>query len=74
MPWIATPDHDTPVEAPMAHAWNPTVQGAKSEDTALVTADNIEVLTATDRWPTTTVSAVDRELELERPAILELED
>ncbi|ELZ20060.1 M24 family metallopeptidase [Natrinema limicola] len=72
--WIATPDHDAPVEAPMAYAWNPTVQGAKSEDTALVTADDIEVLTATDRWPTTTVSAVNRAFELERPAILELEE
>ncbi|MFA9417610.1 M24 family metallopeptidase [Natrinema sp. HArc-T2] len=71
--WIATPDHDAPVEAPMAYAWNPTVQGAKSEGTALVTDDDIEVLTATGRWPTTSVSAVDRDLELERPAVLELE-
>ncbi len=71
--WIATPDHEASIEAPMAYAWNPTVQGAKSEGTALVTADDVEVLTATDRWPTTTVSAVDRELELERPAILEPE-
>ena len=71
--WIATPDHDAPVTAPMAYAWNPTVQGAKSEDTALVT-DNVEVLTTTDRWPTTTVDAVDRDLELERPDILELEE
>ncbi|MGQ3413143.1 M24 family metallopeptidase [Natrinema sp. LN54] len=71
--WIATPDHDAPVNVPMAYAWNPTVQGAKSEDTALVTDDEIEVLTATDRWPTTTVEAVDRELELERHGILDLE-
>ncbi|SEP86815.1 M24 family metallopeptidase [Natrinema salaciae] len=72
--WIATPDHDAPVEAPMAYAWNPTVQGAKSEDTALVTDDEVEVLTSTDRWPTTTVEAVDRDLALERPAVLELEE
>ncbi|SEV88290.1 M24 family metallopeptidase [Natrinema salifodinae] len=72
--WIATPDHDAPVEEPMAYAWNPTVQGAKSEDTALVTDDEIEVLTATGRWPTTTVEAVDRDLVLERPAILEPEE
>ncbi|ELY63916.1 M24 family metallopeptidase [Natrinema versiforme] len=71
--WIATPDHDAPVEAPMAYAWNPTVQGAKSEDTALVTDDEVEVLTATDRWPTTTIDAVDRDLELERHDILDLE-
>ncbi|OLZ40957.1 peptidase [Natrinema saccharevitans] len=68
--WIATPGHDAPVEAPMAYAWNPTVRGAKSEDTALVTDDGIELLTATDRWPTVTAAAVDRDLELERPVPL----
>ena len=72
--WIATPDHDAPVDAPMAYTWNPTIQGAKSEGTALVTDDDVEVLTATDRWPTTTVAAIDRDLELERPAVLELEE
>ncbi|WP_254764167.1 M24 family metallopeptidase [Natrinema marinum] len=71
--WIATPDHDASVEAPMAYAWNPTVQGAKSEDTALVTDDTVEVLTATDRWPTVTVDAVDHDCTLERPALLEPE-
>lgn len=72
--WIATPDHDAPVTAPMAYAWNPTVEGAKSEDTHLVTADEVESLTDTDNWPTTTASAVEFELELERPAVLTLED
>ncbi|WP_408958253.1 M24 family metallopeptidase [Natrinema sp. 74] len=72
--WIATPDHDAPVEAPMAYAWNPTVQGAKSEDTVLVTDDEIEPLTATGRWPTVAVDAVDGDLELERPAVLEPEE
>ncbi|WP_306058478.1 M24 family metallopeptidase [Natronococcus wangiae] len=72
--WIATPEHDAAVESPMAYAWNPTVQGAKSEDTALVTEDEIAVLTTTDRWPTVTASAVDRDVQLERPAVLGLED
>ncbi|AFZ71647.1 M24 family metallopeptidase [Natronobacterium gregoryi] len=74
--WVATPDRETSVEIPMAYAWNPTVQGAKSEDTVLVTAEGFEVLTASDRWPTTTVEAVgeDRPLELERPGVLELEE
>ncbi|ELZ17272.1 peptidase M24 [Haloterrigena salina JCM 13891] len=71
--WIATPDHEAPVTAPMAYAWNPTVEGAKSEDTHLVTADEVESLTDTDNWPTTTASAVGFELELERPAVLTLE-
>ncbi|QFU83863.1 M24 family metallopeptidase [Natronorubrum aibiense] len=81
--WIATPDHDATVTAPMAYAWNPTVEGAKSEDTVLVAtgsdedavdAASIEPLTATDNWPTTTVQAVNHDLELERPAVLGLED
>lgn len=67
--WIATPDHDAPVHVPMAYAWNPTVQGAKSEDTVLVTADGFEVLTATGRWPTVDVEVGD--VTLPRPAILE---
>ncbi|QSW99065.1 M24 family metallopeptidase [Haloterrigena alkaliphila] len=72
--WIATPDHDAPVAAPMAYAWNPTVEGAKSEDTHLVTDDDVESLTETENWPTTTAQAVGFDLELERPTVLGLED
>ena len=76
--WIATPDHDAPITAPMAYAWNPTVQGAKSEDTVLVGDDArsgaLESLTETGTWPTKTVDAVGYDLELERPAVLTLEE
>ncbi|ELY42018.1 M24 family metallopeptidase [Natronorubrum sulfidifaciens] len=75
--WIATPDHDAAVTAPMAYAWNPTVDGAKSEDTVLVTTGDdasVDPLTATGNWPTTTVQSVDGDLELERPAVLGLEN
>ncbi|MFC4987500.1 M24 family metallopeptidase [Saliphagus infecundisoli] len=73
--WIATPDHPADVHAPMAYAWNPTVQGAKSEGTVLV-GDGFEALTpAGEEWPTKAVDAVGEvvgsEVELERPAILE---
>ena len=71
--WIATPGHDAPVIVPMAYAWNPTVQGAKSEGTVLVTDDAIEPLTTTDAWPTIDVAAVDTvagDARLSRPAIL----
>ncbi|AGB39478.1 M24 family metallopeptidase [Natronococcus occultus] len=72
--WIATPDHDATVRTPMAYAWNPTVQGAKSEDTVLVD-DEIEPLTSTGEWPTLSTTAVgEYELELERPAVLGLEE
>ncbi|WP_293033277.1 Xaa-Pro peptidase family protein [Natronococcus sp.] len=72
--WIATPDHEATVRSPMAYAWNPTVRGAKSEDTALVTETEIEVLTETGEWPTLAATAADREFELERPAVLGLEE
>lgn len=68
--WIATPGHDAPVHTPMAYAWNPTVQGAKSEDTVLVTEGGFEVLTKTGRWPTTEVEARGHEVSIERHEIL----
>lgn len=69
--WFATPFGEERVRLPMAYAWNPTVQGAKSEDTALVTDEGIEVLTETGEWPTRTVEAGG--IELERPAVLGLD-
>ncbi|MDZ5810578.1 M24 family metallopeptidase [Halorubrum sp. AD140] len=57
--WIAMPDGDEPVRRPMGYAWNPTVQGAKSEDTHLVAADRTETLTKTGQWPTHEVEPVD---------------
>ena len=71
--WIAAPGHEATVTAPMAYAWNPTVQGAKSEGTVFVAADAIEPLTTTDGWPTTDVAAVDTvggDVRVSRPAIL----
>ncbi len=56
--WIATPECDEPVTEPMGYSWNPTVQGAKSEDTYLVTADRYETLTKTGQWPTHEVESV----------------
>ncbi|GAA0525795.1 Xaa-Pro aminopeptidase [Halorubrum aquaticum] len=56
--WIARPDHDEPVVEPMGYAWNPTVDGAKSEDTYLVDGDRHELLTKTGQWPTHEVESV----------------
>jgi Xaa-Pro aminopeptidase len=69
--WIATPDGTDPVLAPMAYAWNPTVQGTKSEGTHLVGAEGVETLTATGDWPTRETTAVDGGLTLDRPAVLQ---
>lgn len=69
--WIATPNHPAPVHLPMGYAWNPTVQGAKSEDTALITHDTIEILTQTGEWPTREVSAVDADATVTRHQLLQ---
>ena len=57
--WIAAPDGEEPVKWPTGYAWNPTVQGTKSEDTHLVAPDLTERLTKTGRWPTHEVEPVD---------------
>ena len=70
--WIATPDGDERVDAPMAYAYNPTVRGAKSEDTVLVTDEGVDVLTRTGEWPTRTVSSCHGEFTIERHAVRRL--
>jgi antitoxin VapB len=50
--WIARPGGTEAVlDHPQAMAWNPTIQGAKVEDTVLVTPSGVEVLTPTPSLP-----------------------
>ncbi|WP_049969947.1 M24 family metallopeptidase [Haladaptatus cibarius] len=70
--WIATPTTDAEIRLPMAFAWNPTVQGAKSEDTILVTENGMEILTETGNWPIEAVSAVGGDGAIPRPSVLNL--
>ncbi len=55
---LVQPDH--------AFAWNPSAPGAKVEDTVLVRASGIEVLTLDPRWPTAPTGGLDRPVELDR--------
>ena len=50
---FAQPGTEYALEAGMAVAWNPTVPGAKSEDTFLITEDGLEWLTRSPEspWP-----------------------
>jgi Xaa-Pro aminopeptidase len=49
---VATPGNSLRVAENQAFAWNPSITGAKSEDTVLVTDKGIEVLTAhSSDWP-----------------------
>jgi Xaa-Pro dipeptidase len=64
---FAVPDEPTPLPSSCSVAWNPSITGgAKSEDTALVTEDGVEVLTRTEDLGELETSG------LPRPAIVEL--
>ncbi|MGA7887336.1 MAG: hypothetical protein WCA44_16470, partial [Acidobacteriaceae bacterium] len=49
--WVATPNGSEKVDAVQAFAWNPSLQGAKAEDTVLLHNGEIEILTATPELP-----------------------
>jgi antitoxin VapB len=64
---FATPDEPTELPPSCAVAWNPSITGgAKSEDTALVSAEGVEVLTRTPSLPELEVGG------LRRPGIVTL--
>ena len=67
---VATPDSPVAVRPNQAFAWNPSIVGAKCEDTVLVTPTGHDILTqCTDKWPTVTGTWNGKTLQ--RPAILE---
>jgi len=69
---LLRPNEESGVPVATGHAasWNPTVRGAKSEDTVLIRAEGPEVLTRTAEWPLESVAAGGATLEL--PRMLEL--
>lgn len=68
--YIATLGSVDKVAIGQAYAWNPSITGAKSEDTILVGDESNEVLTRIDGWPTLSVRIGGREYA--RPAVLEV--
>jgi antitoxin VapB len=69
---IATPDSTDVVSAGQVYAWNPSITGAKSEDTILVGEDGNQVLTTIPDWPMLSVSVEGQPEPMLRPAILEV--
>jgi Xaa-Pro aminopeptidase len=64
---FAVPGEPTPIPESAAVAWNPSITGgAKSEDTALVSAEGVEVVTRTPDLPEIAVNG------LARPGIAQL--
>jgi antitoxin VapB len=68
--FFATPSAVEEVAIGQAYAWNPSITGAKSEDTILVGEQENEILTTIPGWPTVKVKLDGRTVE--RPAILEI--
>lgn len=65
---LATPGSEYLLKVNQVLAWNPSIAGAKSEDTILVSEKGAEVLTATGHWP-----EIDVEVEgvsMKRPGLL----
>ncbi len=56
-----------PFETAQAFAWNPTLPGAKIEDTVLLTETGLEVLTIDPAWPTVTSNGRSRPQVWEKP-------
>ena len=66
----ATPDSQQMVQVGQAFAWNPSIAGAKSEDTILVEESATEVITNVGNWPTISVTVSGQTIE--RPWIMEM--
>ncbi len=65
----ATPGSPEPILVGQAFAWNPSITGAKSEDTILVGERSNEIITEMAGWPTIDIQIGNRVIK--RPAILE---
>jgi len=64
---FALPNLDLVIEENTALAWNPSLPGAKIEDTVVTTADGIEILTLDPSWPSVEVDGRPRPDVLVRP-------
>ena len=49
---MATPGSKVVIQPRNAMAWNPSLPGAKIEDTVVVSDQGLEILTVDPRWPT----------------------
>ncbi|HYO56032.1 M24 family metallopeptidase [Archangium sp.] len=57
---VALPGSTVALELYNAMAWNPSLPGAKIEDTIVVSPDGMEILTVDPRWPTSKVEGLPR--------------
>ena len=67
--FYAQPDETAVITENQAFAWNPSVRGAKSEDTILLSPSGPEIITQTSDWPLWPITIAGQTVL--RPAILE---
>ena len=68
--WIAHPASRDTVQRRQAFAWNPSITGTKVEETALVTEEGLEVITASPDWPSILLPVRDQRLAAPAPLAL----
>jgi antitoxin VapB len=68
--WVAHPDSGDIVQPNQAFAWNPSITGTKTEETAILKNGELEIITRTDAFPT--ISTVIGGREYLSPGILSL--
>jgi Xaa-Pro dipeptidase len=59
--WVAHPDGGEIVKPNQAFAWNPSITGTKTEETAILKTDGLEIITASEGFPTISNSIDGRE-------------
>jgi Xaa-Pro aminopeptidase len=69
--WVAVPGAEDVVLSGQAYAWNPSITGAKSEDTVLVDEEGWDVVTEISEWPVIQINLPDG-TQLNRPDVLEI--
>lgn len=70
--YLGMPDAQDVVAAGQAFAWNPTIAGAKMEDTILIGAQANEIITTIPDWPELVVKVPERGVEVRCPLVLAL--
>jgi len=68
--FLGMPGSTDIVSVGQAYAWNPTIAGAKMEDTILVGARGNEILTTTRTWPVVLVKIPEQDVEISCPLAL----
>jgi Xaa-Pro aminopeptidase len=70
--YLGLPGSTNMVSVGQAYAWNPTIAGAKMEDTILVGTLSNEILTTTPNWPVISITIPEKDGEIDCPLALEI--